>query len=162
MLIALPGGNDLKKNVQFLGLDGPYLALLGPLLASPASGLTPSTRRNPDPTRSRPIFDPIYFVTSQNCFGAFYVRNLPRMASGRSQKDLARNSALYWYQQRLNPTSWSNFMTKTVKLPPSRLSTLNIGHIFAKCRVIGVTRICLLYTSPSPRDRTRSRMPSSA
>ena len=23
-------------------------------------------------------------------------------------------------------------------------------------------RICLLYTSPSPRDRTRSRMPSSA
>ena len=24
------------------------------------------------------------------------------------------------------------------------------------------TGICLLYTSPSPRDRTRSRMPSSA
>ena len=24
------------------------------------------------------------------------------------------------------------------------------------------SRICLLYTSPSPRDRTRSRMPSSA
>ena len=24
------------------------------------------------------------------------------------------------------------------------------------------TNICLLYTSPSPRDRTRSRMPSSA
>ena len=26
----------------------------------------------------------------------------------------------------------------------------------------GQNRICLLYTSPSPRDRTRSRMPSSA
>ena len=26
----------------------------------------------------------------------------------------------------------------------------------------GRTNICLLYTSPSPRDRTRSRMPSSA
>ena len=25
-----------------------------------------------------------------------------------------------------------------------------------------LTRCCLLYTSPSPRDRTRSRMPSSA
>ena len=24
------------------------------------------------------------------------------------------------------------------------------------------TELCLLYTSPSPRDRTRSRMPSSA
>ena len=26
----------------------------------------------------------------------------------------------------------------------------------------GVEEVCLLYTSPSPRDRTRSRMPSSA
>ena len=26
----------------------------------------------------------------------------------------------------------------------------------------GVTTICLLYTSPSPRDRQKSRMPSSA
>ena len=29
-------------------------------------------------------------------------------------------------------------------------------------RRYGVIEICLLYTSPSPRDRTRSRMPSSA
>ena len=28
--------------------------------------------------------------------------------------------------------------------------------------VIRLYRACLLYTSPSPRDRTRSRMPSSA
>ena len=28
--------------------------------------------------------------------------------------------------------------------------------------VNGLLYICLLYTSPSPRDRTRSRMPSSA
>ena len=28
--------------------------------------------------------------------------------------------------------------------------------------IIGTTYTCLLYTSPSPRDRTRSRMPSSA
>ena len=27
---------------------------------------------------------------------------------------------------------------------------------------IGMANPCLLYTSPSPRDRTRSRMPSSA
>ena len=29
-------------------------------------------------------------------------------------------------------------------------------------RAVGWAWICLLYTSPSPRDRTRSRMPSSA
>src|SRR5664280_1112550 len=38
------------------------------------------------------------------------------------------------------------------------------GHV-ARLNAMGVTHIsgtCLLYTSPSPRDRTRSRMPSSA
>ena len=29
-------------------------------------------------------------------------------------------------------------------------------------KILYETKICLLYTSPSPRDRTRSRMPSSA
>ena len=29
-------------------------------------------------------------------------------------------------------------------------------------RLLGLITGCLLYTSPSPRDRTRSRMPSSA
>ena len=32
----------------------------------------------------------------------------------------------------------------------------------AVCKSCGVVESCLLYTSPSPRDRTRSRMPSSA
>ena len=37
---------------------------------------------------------------------------------------------------------------------------LHSGHIFAHAE--DRHRSCLLYTSPSPRDRTRSRMPSSA
>ena len=42
-----------------------------------------------------------------------------------------------------------------------------IGHYEGKDEQIPETysqysNICLLYTSPSPRDRTRSRMPSSA
>ena len=35
------------------------------------------------------------------------------------------------------------------------------GDLLALC-LARLQRICLLYTSPSPRDRTRSRMPSSA
>ena len=43
----------------------------------------------------------------------------------------------------------------------------NVGDAEAKPRELALTRegllnTCLLYTSPSPRDRTRSRMPSSA
>ena len=37
----------------------------------------------------------------------------------------------------------------------------NGGHLSSNLGVVELT-ICLLYTSPSPRDRTRSRMPSSA
>ena len=55
----------------------------------------------------------------------------------------------------------------------SKRSVVNISQVFTVDRdqldeVIGalsptrVREICLLYTSPSPRDRTRSRMPSSA
>ena len=47
--------------------------------------------------------------------------------------------------------------------------TMNqLDDLRAKMREHGIkfkitnNRICLLYTSPSPRDRTRSRMPSSA
>ena len=35
-------------------------------------------------------------------------------------------------------------------------------YLKERSRTYGNTKTCLLYTSPSPRDRTRSRMPSSA
>ena len=42
-----------------------------------------------------------------------------------------------------------------------RLTAVNI-YWFAWARYYPETSICLLYTSPSPRDRQKSRMPSSA
>ena len=52
-------------------------------------------------------------------------------------------------------------------LPIFEKKTSGIYHnslvlINEKGKLIGKYRNCLLYTSPSPRDRTRSRMPSSA
>ena len=43
-------------------------------------------------------------------------------------------------------------------------NTQMAGHVILGDYAIlaGMCAICLLYTSPSPRDRTRSRMPSSA
>ena len=37
-----------------------------------------------------------------------------------------------------------------------------IERISKKIKTYNKTTICLLYTSPSPRDRQKSRMPSSA
>ena len=47
----------------------------------------------------------------------------------------------------------------------AKVPVVKIGRIagqFAKPRSSPVEKICLLYTSPSPRDRQKSRMPSSA
>ena len=40
--------------------------------------------------------------------------------------------------------------------------TVANGKVYVMDRITDPNQICLLYTSPSPRDRTRSRMPSSA
>ena len=37
-----------------------------------------------------------------------------------------------------------------------------IKSITPEGQAAGIVKICLLYTSPSPRDRQKSRMPSSA
>ena len=36
------------------------------------------------------------------------------------------------------------------------------GEVMVEIKATGVCHTCLLYTSPSPRDMRRSRMPSSA
>ena len=59
-----------------------------------------------------------------------------------------------------------NDANEVLDLPPAELCDgelkvfdriLSIDEV-----VVGPRKLCLLYTSPSPRDRTRSRMPSSA
>ena len=58
-------------------------------------------------------------------------------------------------------------LLKTHSLPEFLAYGVFIGEIVAPIFIIlgifvRLNSICLLYTSPSPRDRTRSRMPSSA
>jgi len=51
--------------------------------------------------------------------------------------------------------------TKTIINPLLELG-LNKYEAKVYLTLVGEGTSCLLYTSPSPRDRTRSRMPSSA
>ena len=49
------------------------------------------------------------------------------------------------------------------RLKPSLNETYDIEHVLVRGpRSLGQSILCLLYTSPSPRDRQKSRMPSSA
>ena len=50
-------------------------------------------------------------------------------------------------------------VSETADMPGKRIKIPQVPHTY---RFISVNYSCLLYTSPSPRDRTRSRMPSSA
>ena len=46
--------------------------------------------------------------------------------------------------------------------PVVALESTIISHGMPYPKNVETALLCLLYTSPSPRDRTRSRMPSSA
>ena len=51
-----------------------------------------------------------------------------------------------------------------VDINPYAVAIARFRLVIALLDAVGIKRLerCLLYTSPSPRDRTRSRMPSSA
>ena len=53
---------------------------------------------------------------------------------------------------------WKPLLASTVNYELAEAEGLNPD----RAKAIFTILICLLYTSPSPRDRTRSRMPSSA
>src|SRR5665811_517739 len=65
---------------------------------------------------------------------------------------------------------WERYLSDDGQLPLDRLHDaaeraehhLVADELNALADHLGHPRTCLLYTSPSPRDRTRSRMPSSA
>ena len=48
------------------------------------------------------------------------------------------------------------------QITPKLFSMASSPLEMSKIPVSEIYKVCLLYTSPSPRDRTRSRMPSSA
>ena len=51
---------------------------------------------------------------------------------------------------------------KTTDLIPKRALALSLFFALIIGIIAGLNALCLLYTSPSPRDRQKSRMPSSA
>ena len=54
-----------------------------------------------------------------------------------------------------------NDQASEIKVLQNQVAALN-DKVAENEELINKNKTCLLYTSPSPRDRTRSRMPSSA
>ena len=84
-------------------------------------------------------------------------------------------SSMYWGRMSLD---WSGTVVGFSRIGHiSNIARVSVGHmvfhsldaairksnmVLAGCGVSVTSLICLLYTSPSPRDRQKSRMPSSA
>ena len=67
-------------------------------------------------------------------------------------KELTYSNSVHYQYRFENPNSWIDSCSKLLDSLP----------IEVKSYLDKLAISCLLYTSPSPRDRTRSRMPSSA
>ena len=74
-------------------------------------------------------------------------------------------AAMARFQARAEREGDENSHLKTLYVSAARLSVAGWAVMMAFLFVLPISqdlKTCLLYTSPSPRDRTRSRMPSSA
>ena len=82
----------------------------------------------------------------------------------RMQSELQRSRDLA-EKELISPTEMENIETQAIAAEASaELARARVEQAQATIdeRKETLSRTCLLYTSPSPRDRTRSRMPSSA
>ena len=63
---------------------------------------------------------------------------------------------------RRGPDSSGQWISQNIGFGHQRLSVIDLSSHGSQPMIDEKLKLCLLYTSPSPRDRTRSRMPSSA
>ena len=63
----------------------------------------------------------------------------------------------YWFDDRIEQQETARLIDRAMKRMPKKFREVVMLKIWSE-----LTFACLLYTSPSPRDRQKSRMPSSA
>ena len=88
-----------------------------------------------------------------------------RLEQFKAQLDyLQREGFTIWPLRRMLDAIFNggDIPDKTVSLTVDDAYLSVYTHAFPILRQRALPMTCLLYTSPSPRDRTRSRMPSSA
>ena len=79
-----------------------------------------------------------------------------------AERDIKAQKIITEYSRKSIVLGNQLVLTKGMDKPESNLKAIFTIYAPADCALRIKNRFCLLYTSPSPRDRTRSRMPSSA
>ena len=117
-------------------------------------GLTFSFYNVKEPSRILSTIDGTVIFTNSSLFQGRAILDFQQMISNK----LVLNINLL-LQRSLHTSLGFGF-----RLKRHTILNLNIVQMYSESQFTSVSSpiICLLYTSPSPRDRTRSRMPSSA
>ena len=92
-------------------------------------------------------------------------RNLRKERIGVVTSNKMQKSIVVSEVKKVKHPMYGKFVLKTKKyVAHDEKNDCNIGDRvkIMETRPLSRSKCCLLYTSPSPRDRTRSRMPSSA
>ena len=84
------------------------------------------------------------------------------IATGHSYVDVETGTRLdVWYpEENINPAR--SCLAEQLGIIQGELTETAIEDLSAPAVDLADAYLCLLYTSPSPRDRQKSRMPSSA
>ena len=85
--------------------------------------------------------------------GAHFTEDHPGSTRDASDRKIQRRRAIMHMTQRDGALDLLKWLA---------LLSMVLDHLRYVGYSVDLLYICLLYTSPSPRDRTRSRMPSSA
>ena len=136
-------GYDAVLIVSFGGPQGPGDVL--PFLRNVTRGRAIPSERLAEVGEHYRLFGGVSPINAQN---AELVRQL-RAELTRSGPDLA----VYWGNR-----NWDPYLRDAVR----QMRDDGVRRAVAFVTAAYSSYSCLLYTSPSPRDRTRSRMPSSA
>ena len=114
--------------------------------------------------------NPLSNLGQVTCLSTLLVQFWPRHLSVQVVYPIWAKSFVSFGPSHLRPSHLSNSGQVTclskslVQFGPSHLSVQVTYPIWAKSLVCSchLSKFCLLYTSPSPRDKRQSRMPSSA
>ena len=139
-VLALTGENGAGKSTLSKIIGG---------LVSPTTGhmrfngqdYRPGSRTQAEELGIRMVMQELNLLPTLSVAENLFLHDLPSQGGWISRKQLRKAAIEAMAQVGLDAID-----------PDTLVGELGIGH----------QQICLLYTSPSPRDRTRSRMPSSA
>ena len=115
---------------------------------------------NPDNLNTEISLTDAYNLGEENKskqLGDVVLQTLPSFDFGRIAAQTAKQVISFNVREAERERQFNDFVDKKDTILSGIVKRLEFGNV-----IIDLGRTCLLYTSPSPRDRTRSRMPSSA